>query len=114
MERIAKTDNWGQNLTEKASEYNALVICRDVLLDYLDYLEEVDPLERKFGDRVLPETAIVTLAGKGRGRQGEEEFLDYWAEVFALVGEAFNNLSEEYLFHEPILRFCLGTKDIKA
>ncbi|KAH3704950.1 hypothetical protein DPMN_080012 [Dreissena polymorpha] len=44
-------------LTEKASEYYAFVIGREM---ELGYLELVDKLERRFGDRAIPETEMVT------------------------------------------------------
>ncbi|KAH3707174.1 hypothetical protein DPMN_066571 [Dreissena polymorpha] len=47
-------------LTDKANEYYALVMDREV---ELGYLEVIDKLERRFGVRELPETARVTFSG---------------------------------------------------
>ena len=96
-------------LTDKASEYYALVMDREV---ELGYIEVVDKLERRFGYRELPETARVTFSG---ARQGEEESVDDWADrVLTLAGKAFRDLPEEYMVQESILRFCMGAKEREA
>ncbi|KAH3842929.1 hypothetical protein DPMN_116434 [Dreissena polymorpha] len=96
-------------LTDKASEYYALVMDREV---ELGYIEVVDKLERRFGYRELPETARVTFSG---ARQGEEESVDDWADrVLTLAGKAFRGLPEEYMVQEAILKFCMGAKEREA
>ncbi|KAH3797518.1 hypothetical protein DPMN_151099 [Dreissena polymorpha] len=96
-------------LTDKASEYYALVMDREV---ELGYHEVVDKLERRFGYRDLPETARVTFCS---ARQGEEESVDDWADrVLTLAGKAYRDLPEAYMLQESILRFCMGAREKEA
>ncbi|KAH3751185.1 hypothetical protein DPMN_185734 [Dreissena polymorpha] len=46
-------------LTDKASEYYALVMDREVELGYLEVINKIE----RFGYRKLPETARVTFSG---------------------------------------------------
>ena len=105
----AKRDYLCLCLTDKASEYYALVMEREV---DLSYLEVVDKLERRFGYRDLPETARVTFSS---ARQGEHESVDDWADrVLPLACEAYRDLPEASMLQESIVRFCMGAREKEA
>ncbi|KAH3844350.1 hypothetical protein DPMN_086608 [Dreissena polymorpha] len=62
-----------------------------------------------FCDYKLLEMAKVTFLS---ARQAENESVDDWADrVCTLAGNAYRDLSEEYVLQKSILRFCMGAKE---
>ncbi|KAH3718482.1 hypothetical protein DPMN_061286 [Dreissena polymorpha] len=62
-----------------------------------------------FCDFKLLERAKVTFFS---ARQAENESVDDWADrVCTLAGNAYRDLSEEYVLQKSILRFCMGAKE---
>ena len=96
-------------LTDKASEFYALTTDRHV---EMTYAEVVEKLEKRFGYRELPETAMVTFSS---AVQREEESLDEWADrVLTLAGKAFRELPDAFMTQQAILRFCMGAREKEA
>ncbi|KAH3898042.1 hypothetical protein DPMN_022239 [Dreissena polymorpha] len=60
----------------------------------------------------LLEIARVTFSS---ARQGENESVDDWADrVCTLAGNAYRDLSDDYVLQKSILRFCMGAKEREA
>ncbi|KAH3878357.1 hypothetical protein DPMN_002246 [Dreissena polymorpha] len=96
-------------LTDRASEFYALTTDRHTEMTYAAVVEK---LERRFGYRELPKTAMVTFSS---ATQREEESLDEWADrVFTLAGKAFRELPDASMTQQAILRFCIGTREKEA
>ncbi|KAH3724157.1 hypothetical protein DPMN_049967 [Dreissena polymorpha] len=96
-------------LTDRASEFYALTTDRNVEMTYAAVVEK---LERRFGYRELPETAMVTFSS---ATQREEESLDEWADrVLTLAGKAFRELPDAFMTQQAILRFCMGAREKEA
>ncbi|KAH3848388.1 hypothetical protein DPMN_090749 [Dreissena polymorpha] len=74
----------------------------------MTYAEVIEKLERRFVNRELPQTAIVTFSS---ARQGEEVSLDEWADrVLMLAGKAFRELPDVFMTQQAIFRICMGSE----
>ena len=95
-------------LTDKASEFYALNTDKQEVT----YAEMVEKLEKRFGFRELPETAMVNFSG---AQQGADETLDDWADrVLTIAGKAFRELPDQFMVNQSILRFCTGAREKEA
>ncbi|VDI54997.1 Hypothetical predicted protein [Mytilus galloprovincialis] len=113
--RYAEVCEWGPQeckdqlcwcLEGKASEYYALITERD---KEVSYRELVEKLHKRFGFKLLPETAQVQF---NNARQAPEESLEDWADrVLSLATRAFRNLPEEYMYEQAVMRLCQGIEN---
>ncbi|KAH3874178.1 hypothetical protein DPMN_037420 [Dreissena polymorpha] len=97
------------SLTGKASEFYALVTDKQ---DNLSFVNIVEKLERRYGDKELPETAMIKFSN---ATQTHDETIDDWADrVLTLATKAFRHLPDNYMNEQVVLRLCLGLNDKEA
>lgn len=96
-------------LTDKASDFYALVTERR---DDMTYFELLRKLEKRFGQKELPETAHARFL---QATQTSDEELEDWADrAQTLANKAFKGLSERHIVNQAIVRFCQGCQDKEA
>ena len=96
-------------LTDKASDFYALITERR---DDMTYFKLLHKLEKRFGQKELPETAHARFL---QATQNSDEELEDWADrAQTLANKAFKGLSERHIINQAIVRFCQGCQDKEA
>ena len=96
-------------LIGKAGDFYTLLVERDPEVDYITILQKMD---KRFGFRELPETAQVEFH---QSRQIPEEALEDWADrILSLATRAFDDVSDEHMYKQAVMRFCQGCADKEA
>jgi hypothetical protein len=87
-------------LTDRASEYFAILVERDSKIDYHDLVHK---LEKRFGMKDLPETAMIAFNNIK------------WADsVLCLATNAYKRQSDEVMYDAAIMKICQGMLDKAA
>jgi hypothetical protein len=76
------------------------------------YKDLIMKIEKRFGFRELPETAQVQFSN---ARQTPDELLEDWADrVLSLATRAFEDLPENHMYQQEVVRFGQGAADKEA
>jgi hypothetical protein len=95
-------------LEDRASDYFAILVEGEPL----DYSQLVYKLEKRFGKKELPETAMIAF---NNAKQTVEESLEDWSDsVLSLATTAFQGLPDDSMYSAAIVRFCQGILDKDA
>ena len=92
--------------TDKAGDYNALVIEMDPEADVATIFRK---MEKRCGQRELAETAQARFQ---QAMQQTDELLEDWADrILTLAGKTFKHLPEKHMIQQAVVRFCQGCCD---
>jgi hypothetical protein len=95
-------------LEDRASDYFAILVEGEPL----DYSQLVYKLEKRFGKKELPETAMIAF---NNAKQMVEESLEDWSDsVLSLATTAFQGLPDDSMYSAAIVKFCQGILDKDA
>ena len=96
-------------LEGKASEYFATIINREAAVGYAELMQKLD---KRFGQKEIPQTAQVKLLTL---KQGSGQSIEDWAdEVLQLASKAYRELPEAFMYEQAINRICHGCRDKEA